>query len=277
MKLWLSVVGVVLFFINTCYAQDRIFAYTYQTNILNKGSVDLEYHTTIKTGKKGIGSPYLFGQKLKQQLELEFGLGRKVQTAFYFNAETNHLLDSTSTAIEKEYSINISNEWKWKITDPVANAIGIGLYSEIEVGASNIELENKILLDKQYRKNIFALNIISIYEAEKEITHENNITKALWEKSMGLDFCFGYLHKTNKKIQLGFETKNNNIIDTRFTLEKSILFIGTAVHFTINNCFINITALPQIGTIYKSENSVEKIDVKDFERFELKFIAGYSF
>ena len=65
------------------FAQDRMFAYTYQTNVLNKGDFDLEFHNTFKSGKVGAYSPYVFGQSLEQRLELEFGLGHKVQNFLY--------------------------------------------------------------------------------------------------------------------------------------------------------------------------------------------------
>ena len=59
-----------------------MFAYIDQTNVLNKGDFDLESHNTFKTRKVGAYSPYVFGQSLKQRLELDFGLRHKEQTAF---------------------------------------------------------------------------------------------------------------------------------------------------------------------------------------------------
>ena len=91
---------------NASFAQDRVFAYTYQTNVLNKGDFDFEFHNTFKTGKVGKYSPYVFGQSLKQRLELEFGLGHKVQTAFYFNSELSQSADKSSTEINQELKVN---------------------------------------------------------------------------------------------------------------------------------------------------------------------------
>ena len=46
--------GVILFvFSHASFAQDRMFAYTYQTNVLNKGDFDLEFQNTLLTGKVG--------------------------------------------------------------------------------------------------------------------------------------------------------------------------------------------------------------------------------
>jgi len=79
------------------FAQDRYFAYTYQTNVLNKGDFDLEFQNTLATGKVGEYGPYVFGQHLDQRLEYEVGLGKKVQTAFYLNSELFTFADTSST------------------------------------------------------------------------------------------------------------------------------------------------------------------------------------
>jgi hypothetical protein len=60
--------------------QDRYFTRTYTSNVLPKGAIDLEiWHTT----KMGHSNQYYNAQE--QRIELEFGLGKKWQTAFYFN------------------------------------------------------------------------------------------------------------------------------------------------------------------------------------------------
>ena len=179
------------------FAQDRVFAYTYQTNVLNKGDFDLEFHNIFKTGKVGKYSPYVFGQSLKQRLELEFGLGHKVQTAFYFNSELSQSADTSSTEINQELKVNFSNEWKWKLSDPVANRIGCGLYGELELGGSNVEFEGKILLDKKLPNDLFAFNIVGKYEIEKEISRTDNITNAEWTHNSPVEFYFGYMHFFN--------------------------------------------------------------------------------
>src|SRR5258708_40092297 len=83
-------------------AQDRMFAYTYQTNVLNKGDFDLEFQNTLRTGKAGAYSPYVFGQHLDQRLEFEVGLGKNIQTSFYLNSELFRYADTSSTELNQE-------------------------------------------------------------------------------------------------------------------------------------------------------------------------------
>ena len=58
-------------------AQDRSFARTYTSNVLPKGAIDLEFWHTSRIGHKD-----QFFHAQDQRIELEFGLGKNVQTAF---------------------------------------------------------------------------------------------------------------------------------------------------------------------------------------------------
>ncbi len=259
------------------FGQDRMFAYTYQTNVLSKGDFDLEFHNTLKTGKTGKYSPYIFGGHLDQRLEMEFGLGRNVQAAFYFNSELFRWADTSSSEINQELKISFSNEWKWKLSDPVANSIGSGLYAELELGGNNVEIEGKILLDKKYIHDLFAFNIVGKYEAEREITRLNNTSKASWTHNSPIEFYFGYQHLFNPSFGLGLEAKNNNDITKENGWINSVIFAGPSLHVSIGKCFVLVSALPQLGNLHKSIAAPGNHDYNDFEKFEVRLLAGYSF
>jgi hypothetical protein len=60
-------------------AQDNVFTYNYQSNLLNKDQKELEVWTTLGTGLQD------YCRGFKHSLEFEVGLGGKRQTAFYLN------------------------------------------------------------------------------------------------------------------------------------------------------------------------------------------------
>ena len=252
MKYFLTI-AFLLISIFSSLAQDRLMAYTYQTSVLSKGGFDIEFQNTLRTGKQGEFSPYVFGQHLDQRLELEFGLGKNVQTSFYLNSELFRYADTSSISLEQEHKMSFSNEWKWKLTDPVANSIGSALYLELEFGASNVEFEGKILLDKRFPKNLFALNIVGKYEIEKEVTRKNNVTTADWVANAPVEFYFGYQHIFNPRVSLGLEAKNNNDITQQNGWMNSALFAGPALHVSIGKCFVLFTAMPQIINLHKRD------------------------
>ena len=204
MKYFIILIYVITF-TNLAVSQDRMFGYTYQSNVLNKGDFDLEFHNTLSTGKTGAYSPYIFGQRLDQRIEFEIGLGKNLQTSFYFNSELFNYADSTSAFMNQELKISFSNEWKWKLSDPVADILGTALYGELEFGGNNVEFEGKIILDKRWQNDLFAFNLVGKYEIEKEISRENNISKAEWTNNSPIELYLAYMHFINREIGIGFE------------------------------------------------------------------------
>src|SRR5258708_27461710 len=99
------------------HSQDRYFARTYTTNVLPKGAIDLEFWHTSRFGHKD-----QFFHAQDQRMELEFGLGKNLQTAFYFN-RWQERYSTTNNGTQTNNEIGFSNEWKWKLSDPVANKI----------------------------------------------------------------------------------------------------------------------------------------------------------
>ena len=272
---------ITLFFISTVisasFAQDRLFAYTYQSNVLNKGDFDLEFQNEVRTGKAGAYSPYVFGQHLNQRLEFEVGLGSKVQTSFYLNSESFNFADTTSTSLNKIQKFSFSNEWKLKLSDPVANIIGCTLYEELEFGGNNFESETKIILDKRWQNDLLAFNIVGKYEVEKEISRTDNVTKANWSNNSPIEFNLGYMHFFKNGIGFGLEIRNNNDITKENGWMNSVWFAGPAFHASIGKFFTNITALPQIINVHKTDAAPGNLDLNDFEQLEVRVLVGYSF
>ena len=138
----------------TTNAQDRYFARTYTTNILPKGDIDLEFWHTSR-----IGHQNQFFHAQDQRMEIEVGLGKNWQTAFYFNRFQKRF-STTPDGTQTSNEIGFSNEWKVKLSDPSQNKIGLALYGEWGIkGGDELELETKIILDKAFGKNLIAMNI----------------------------------------------------------------------------------------------------------------------
>ncbi len=257
-------------------AQDRMFAYTYQTNVLNKGDVDLEFWHTLAFGKKGEFSPYVFGQHLDQRLEFEIGVGKNIQTAFYLNSELFTYADTSSSDLNRELKLSFSNEWKWKLSDPVANGVGFALYEELEVGGNNLEFETKLIFDKRWQKDLLAFNVVSVYEIEREVLREHHVTSVEWEHSSPVELYLGYLHFFKPQFGVGLEVRNNNEIAKEDGWMNSVVFAGPVVHVSIGKFFANISALPQLGNLHKTDSAPGNLDLNAFEKAEVRLLIGYG-
>jgi hypothetical protein len=178
-------------------AQDRLFTYTYQSAVLNKGQREIEVWNTFRTGKADYFSA------LDNRTEFEIGLGKNLQTAFYLNLST---LTSTATALgikslDTKNEISFSNEWKYKLLDPVADPIGLALYGEYGIGSKEYELEAKVIVDKKI--GAFTLATNAIYELELEPGYKNNEYELEAEEHKA-DLNVSAAYALNSKLNLTF-------------------------------------------------------------------------
>ena len=227
------------------FAQDRLFNYTYQSVVLNKGQKEIEVWTTLRGGR----NDYFRG--IDHRLEFEIGLGKRLQTAFYLNygyskgIET--LNDVQSVSINNSYSF--SNEWKLKLTDPVANALGSALYFEYELGPDETELEGKVILDKQVGRSLHAVNLVGEYEFEKEFEQENEGLEAETEREIYFELDYACSFRIKDGLALGLEVMNQNQFSPASELESSVLSLGPCFSYYTSDFWLNLTLMPQVANL----------------------------
>jgi hypothetical protein len=252
-------------------AQDRVFARTYQSNILAKGDRDLEIWNTYSFGREN------FYTKLHQRFEFEIGLSNKLQTSLYLNREQiSYALNSKEGTLIKTESSNISfsNEWKYKISDPVADKMGFALYGEILAGTDKMELEGKLIFDKQIEKHLFAFNIVSEVEMEFEAEEQNKTELETEETALQLDF--GYMYTLGKGFCLGAELVNDNIFEKGEWMN-SPLFAGPTLSYAADKWWIIFNALPQITNFKKEEGITGNLELEDHEKMDFRLIFAFNF
>ena len=268
MKRIIVFLAIVLSIVNV-QAQDRNFVRTYQSTVLPKGAIDLEFWHTSRFEHEG-----QFFHAQDQRMEVEFGLGKNWQTAFYFNRyQKRYSTSSDGTVTSNE--IGFSNEWKVKLSDPVANKLGFALYGEWGIkGGDELELEAKLILDKVIGKHLFAFN--GVYEFEKEFEWEDGKVKSDgYEMPVELDLA--YMYNINKSLGLGFEIRNHNEIAKGEGWEYSVLFGGPTINFRSNRWFVIANYLPQWGNIHKTDVAPGNKVLDEHERAEARILIGISF
>ncbi len=251
-------------------AQDRVFCHTYQSNVLPANVVDLELWTTLRSGKQDYFNAY------EHRIEFEVGLGKNIQTSIYFNHSDKTALkrinDSTSV-FDKSTSSGFSNEWKFKLSDPVVNKIGTALYAEVTGKGREWEFEGKLILDKKIGKNLFALNLIGEYEIETELNR--NETELEGEFPVKLNLA--YMHFIGKRAGIGIEAINKNKIGQEDGWEHSVWFAGPVLHFHGERWFINFNFIPQWINMKKEKSTDSNLVLTDYEKIESRAIISYSF
>jgi len=250
------------------HAQDRFFAHTYTSNVLPKGNIDVElWHTSRLGHQKGA-----FYHAMDQRAEFEIGLGKNVQTAFYFNRFHQLVSDSANHLISTG-DMGFSNEWKWKLSDPSANVVGLALYGELGIKSDELEWEGKIILDKYAGKNLFALNIVG--ELEQEVEMENGEFE-LESEETPVELDAAYMYNINKNWGLGFELVDYNGLK-KGDWEYAALYGGPTVNYRSDRWFLIANFMPQWTNLHKTGEAPGNKVLGEHERSEARVILGFSF
>jgi len=262
----LIVLSAIFAFLNV-QAQDRVFTYTYQSNILNKGQKELEVWTTLGTGRQN------YYRGLNHSLEFEVGLGGKLQTAFYLNYGYNKGISQTNgfDVLTTNNMFSFANEWKLKLSDPVANKLGSAVYFEYALAPGETELEGKLILDKQTGRFIHAFNLVGELGIEKEFEQEGTKINAETEKKIKLEWNYGLSYKINEKWFAGLEIMNENAFKEG-AIENSILTAGPVISYSGQGFWMNFTLMPQLTNLKGGGRSLI-----DEDGLQARLIFSYEF
>ncbi len=268
-RLFLLIISMLFVIPVTVKAQDRVFAYMYGSNNLNKGMKDLEIWNTFYTGRD-----YLY-RKLESRFEFEIGLSNRVQTSFYLNMKQEFSApDSIASLSGMKFSF--SNAWKVKLSDATANALGSSLYAEYYVSPQEFELEGKVILDKRMGKHYVDFNGIYEHEWEWETEKEaNGDYETETESESKLEFVLGYMYFIKNNWGVGLELRNHSVIEEG-DLNYSALFAGPTLSYTADRWWLLFNVLPQVAK-FKSINPEDSWrDLTEHEMVQFRLIFAYN-
>ena len=257
-----------------CQASERLFGYVYETETLPKGGIEYEQWLTYRNAKSQ-------GNYTRWDLrhELEYGLTDVLQTSFYIN----HTLvdqegvedlneDGTVNVLDQESEWEfkgISSEWIYNVLSAYSDPIGLALYFEGTVSETEGELEQKLLLQKNFFDDKLVVAINAVVEEEFDLETGNSDVEGKCEVSGGIAY------KITPKFSLGIEAKNQRVYPDNFDFEEhSVWFVGPNVHYGDSRWFATVTVLPQVSG-HPDQGNGQNFD--DNERIEVRLIAGVTF
>src|SRR5262245_1262595 len=179
-------------------ADERLFTYSYEADVLPKGGLEFEQWITHRRDKEdGVFSRWDFRE------ELEYGLTDRLTTALYLNfrqtTEENDFVDDSDFEFK-----GISSEWKYQFLNPNTKPIGLLGYGELTYNGTEFELEQKLVLQKN-----FGERWVSVFNAtlEQEWEWEDDAE----ERELALEFTAGISYRLNKNWALGIEGRNHRV------------------------------------------------------------------
>jgi hypothetical protein len=144
--------GALLALTASAEAGSRRFAYSYETTTMAKGAMELESWVTWKTDKAA--DPDF--ERFDIRHEFEYGVTDRLQLAFYF---ADWRYEENATESGKTEFRDVAVEAIYNLTDPNTAPFGSALYGEIKGSDDFIELEAKLLLQKNIGQWMFVYNV----------------------------------------------------------------------------------------------------------------------
>lgn len=245
-------------------ATERRFAFTYESGVLLPGEAELEPWTTFRVGRDDYYS------RIDKRLEFELGLTDRLQTALYWNFTTLAAdeEDAATGSVTRDYSFEfttVASEWKYKLTDPVADALGSALYLEGALGPVEAALEAKLIVDKQVGRFLLAGN--AVFEHEWEFAEPGETER---EIELELPLAAGYY--VTPSFTAGVEVVPMAELSDG-ELETVMIYAGPTISAAYDSWWLTLAALPQV---FSPKNEADdSLDLEHGEHLRARLLLGF--
>jgi hypothetical protein len=283
------VCAFLTFLSTTTQAQDRFLAYTAQSNVLPKGTREVEVWYAQKSG----GNAYFNGNYMRTGFKM--GFGKNIIAGYYLNmnseafigngiSETDKLTRIYDSEITHRNDFSFTAYGKMKILDPVANPVGLAVELEYTIGSNYTIFSPKLILDKRFGNNYVAFNAWVAAHNTKEIETSNTTPSNKTAPTVSsfkepqYEFDLAYLHFLKQQnMAFGFEMRTHSESTEKAGLEHIALFGGPAAHFRGDKWFFNISAMPQLVNLHTSWIAPDGLVLDEHQKFELRTMLGFIF
>ena len=213
-------------------ASSRRFTYSYETTTMAAGAMELESWVTWKTNQAS--DPDF--ERFDIRHEFEYGVTDRLQLAFYF---ADWRYEESSTESGKTEFRDIAIEAIYNLTDPNTTPFGSALYGEIKGSDDFIELEAKLLLQKNLGAWMFVYNIGG--EIAWEDDYQNDEAE-LFQTA-------GVSYQINPSWSVGAEVLHEIAVPDVDTIGDSGVFLGPNVSWRNNRFSVALTGLWQVTSL----------------------------
>lgn len=255
--------------LGTARADERLFTYVYETDVLPKGRWEFEQWITYRKGFPD-GDRDFSQHFWDFREEIEYGLTERLSAAMYLNFRNEQIvarkqgLDDASDFAFK----GVSAELKYQVLNPNIKPVGLALYFEPTYNGNEQELEYKVLFSKNFgEKWVVAAN--ATYEQEWE--HEEGET----EKESALEFTVGAAYRLTPHWSVGLEGRYHSVYEG-LGLEDHLgtgWFLGPNVHYGSSRWWATLTVLPQLA----GHPGDGRLNYTEHQTFETRLIFGINY
>ena len=247
-------------------ADERLFTYVQEAEVLPKGGLEFEQWMTHRRGKAdGEFSRWDFRE------ELEYSPADKLSVAGYLNFKSTHSESVTGIDNQDRFEFEgVSTELKYQLLNPNMKPFGVLLYAEAGYNGHEFELEQKLVWQENFgEKWTVAFN--ATVEEQWEFAPTDT------EEELKLELTAGVAYKISSRWSVGIEGRNHREFPPSIGFDnqkQSAWFVGPNVHYARNNWWATLTVLPQV---HGSPSTRDGLQLKELEKIEVRLIAGVNF
>jgi hypothetical protein len=233
------------------YATERHFTFTYEVTTAEEGELELENWVTWQFYRGRDGAPNTHEFDFRH--EFEYGITDRLQASLYF--ADWHINDHPGGDDRVHYD-DAALEVIYRLSSPVTDFLGTAVYGEIRGGPELVELEGKILLQKNFWKWITAYNAALegrwVGEHLEERVGEFSQTAAV-------------SYEINPRFTVGAEVLHECGIPNWDKAKKPVVWTGPNASARFGRWYVTVTALARL-----SDNMNEP-------HMQTRMITGFEF
>ncbi len=267
-----AAVALALSLAHTAAADPRPFTFVYDTYPEGKGNFEYEQYVTWSghTSEDSDFNHVEFRHEFEMGVTDNFDLSFYVPTWFYEHDGSGGRTRFDTVGVEG--IVYLSN--------PVTDAVGLGLYQEIDVGEHELEFETKLLVHKDVGNWTFAYNLILETELEGVFRSSSSSDggaggggadgaepKGGSETEGVLGHSFGASYNVGAGgWRVGAEAQIESVYANWSRYEDTTVYAGPVISWSNGkNFYVTVTPAFQLT------------DVADEGDFKLRMIAGFEF
>jgi hypothetical protein len=287
-------------------ADEPLFGYTYTTDLLPKGKWELSQWSTTRM-EKAQGSFWLEEAKT----EVEYGVNDKFQLSGYLNyawtRANGQNVDGTTSPPEtfagpvvdpnapfsEAKLIGVSVEGIYRILSPYTAPIGLDVYIEPTIGSGLREMEERVILQKNFRDDrlVWAFNTLITQEV-RSLQGDPTADPASieftthWDHETDINLSTGLSYRFAPNWSIGGEFMNEREFSRLAfwhsgVATNSAYDIGPVVHYGGKHFYITATFLTQLpwGSDYTDppSNVISggRNYADDFEKYRVRIKTGF--
>jgi hypothetical protein len=244
-------------------ATERHFGFSEESSVQSPGTAELQPWTTVRAGRA------VYYSNLGARLGVDFGIIKHLEGAFFWNlSATTEDVQAPGAAAPARLSTtdfqSVSARLKYKISDPVADALGCALLVEGSYGPFVTGFEGRLILDEQLGSLLLAANLTGGDAGQLD-------RRSTFEGMAGASLAAGYF--VTPSFVPSLEARSETLFDSN--IDSSVVYLGPSFSLLSGRYWATLAVTPQLVAL-KGASPSRNLDLSQNERLQLRLLFGFE-